>query len=205
MAWKAGSAAALRAQKEKGRHQNQETTAASTPAKATQTSTAAGGWAKGSAAALREQKQTEAANIDLTSKATNTGQTTIWVLRTRWTAGETGLTGVPSPRPVRLRPARRAAPPKGNGDDCRQWRKQGGAVGAAASRMQAKRSRRWEPQPVELRFREPLSLLRRQLPDGERRRWMRSARKRSGACRRRTFWKRPTAARWHTGTVRPRN
>ena len=69
MAWKAGSAAALRAQKEKGRHQNQETTAASTPAKATQTSTAAGGWAKGSAAALREQKQTKAANIDLTSKA----------------------------------------------------------------------------------------------------------------------------------------
>ena len=69
MAWKAGSAAALRAQKEKGRHQNQETTAASTPAKATQTSTAAGGWAKGSAAALREQKQTEATNIDLTSKA----------------------------------------------------------------------------------------------------------------------------------------
>lgn len=69
MAWKAGSAAALRAQKEKDRHQNQETTAVSTPAKATQTSTAAGGWAKGSAAALREQKQTEAANIDLTSKA----------------------------------------------------------------------------------------------------------------------------------------
>ena len=69
MAWKAGSAAALRAQKEKGRYQNQETTAASTPAKATQTSTAAGGWAKGSAAALRAQKQTEAANIDLTSKA----------------------------------------------------------------------------------------------------------------------------------------
>lgn len=69
MAWKAGTAAALRAQKEKDRHQNQETTAASTPAKATQTSTAAGGWAKGSAAALREQKQTEAANIDLTSKA----------------------------------------------------------------------------------------------------------------------------------------
>ena len=30
---------------------------------------AAGGWAKGSAAALREQKQTEATNIDLTSKA----------------------------------------------------------------------------------------------------------------------------------------
>ena len=53
----------------KDRHQNQETTAASTPAKATLTSTAAGGWAKGNAAALREQKQTEAANIDLTSKA----------------------------------------------------------------------------------------------------------------------------------------
>lgn len=69
MAWKAGSAAALRSQKEKDRHQNQETTAASTPAKTTQTSTAAGGWAKGRAAALREQKQTEAANIDLTSKA----------------------------------------------------------------------------------------------------------------------------------------
>lgn len=69
MAWKAGSAAALREQKEKDRHQNQKTTAASTPAKATQTSTAAGGWAKGSAAALREQKQTEAADIDLTSKA----------------------------------------------------------------------------------------------------------------------------------------
>ena len=29
----------------------------------------------------------------------------------------------------------------------RQRRKQGGAVGAAASRMQAERSRRWEPQP----------------------------------------------------------
>nr|DAU01259.1 MAG TPA: chromosome segregation ATPase [Caudoviricetes sp.] len=69
MAWKTGSAAALRSQKEKDRHQNQETTAASTPAKTTQTSTAAGGWAKGSAAALREHKQTEAENIDLTSKA----------------------------------------------------------------------------------------------------------------------------------------
>ena len=34
-----------------------------------------------------------------------------------------------------------------NGDDRRQWWKQGGAVGAAASRMQAERSRRWEPQP----------------------------------------------------------
>ncbi len=28
-----------------------------------------------------------------------------------------------------------AAPPKGSGDDRRQWRIEGGAVGAAASRM----------------------------------------------------------------------
>ena len=69
MAWKAGSAAALRSQKEKNRLQNQETATASTPTQTTQASTAAGGWAKGSAAALREQKRTEAANIDLTSKA----------------------------------------------------------------------------------------------------------------------------------------
>ena len=31
----------------------------------------------------------------------------------------------------------RGSPTRGNGDDRRQWRKQGGAVGAAASRMQA--------------------------------------------------------------------
>ena len=31
----------------------------------------------------------------------------------------------------------KASPFGSNGDDCRQWRKQGGAVGAAASRMQA--------------------------------------------------------------------
>ena len=103
MAWKAGSAAALRAQKEKGRHQNQETTAASTPAKATQTSTAAGGWAKGSAAALREQKQTEAANIDLTSKAfdeyragNNLGFADEMDSRRNW-AGERALS---APRPA---------------------------------------------------------------------------------------------------------
>ena len=39
-----------------------------------------------------------------------------------------------------------------NGDDRRLWRKQGGAVGAAASRMQGPlkgRGRRWEPQPVQ--------------------------------------------------------
>ena len=39
----------------------------------------------------------------------------------------------------------------GNNDDCRQWRKQGGVVGAAASRTQVQnfaRSGRWVPQPV---------------------------------------------------------
>ena len=38
----------------------------------------------------------------------------------------------------------------GNNDDRRQWRKQGGVVGAAASRTQVQnfaRSGRWEPQP----------------------------------------------------------
>jgi len=35
-----------------------------------------------------------------------------------------------------------------NGNDRRQWRKQGVAVGAAASETQAKRSGCWEPQPV---------------------------------------------------------
>ena len=40
-------------------------------------------------------------------------------------------------------------PPLGrsNGDDRRQRRKQGGAVGAAASKTQAERSGCWEPQP----------------------------------------------------------
>ena len=39
-----------------------------------------------------------------------------------------------------------------NDDDRRQWRKQGGAVGAVASRMQGPlkgRSRRWGPQLVQ--------------------------------------------------------
>ena len=35
-----------------------------------------------------------------------------------------------------------------NSNDRRQWRKQGGAVGAAASKTQAKRGGCWEPQPV---------------------------------------------------------
>nr|DAW94453.1 MAG TPA: hypothetical protein [Caudoviricetes sp.] len=44
----------------------------------------------------------------------------------------------------------RGAPPKSNGDDRRQWRIEGGAVGAAASKTQAQyfvRSGCWEPQP----------------------------------------------------------
>ena len=41
----------------------------STPSQPADAADGAGGWAKGSAAALREQKQTEAADIDLTSKA----------------------------------------------------------------------------------------------------------------------------------------
>ena len=39
--------------------------------------------------------------------------------------------------PAKSGPARQWLPLWGNGDDRRQWRKQGGAVGAAASRMQA--------------------------------------------------------------------
>ena len=41
----------------------------------------------------------------------------------------------------------RGSPTRGNGDDRRQWRKQGGAVGAAASKTQAERGGCWEPQP----------------------------------------------------------
>ncbi len=40
-----------------------------------------------------------------------------------------------------------SSPSRGNGDDRRQWRKQGGAVGAAASKTQAERGGCWEPQP----------------------------------------------------------
>ena len=43
--------------------------------------------------------------------------------------------GLGSPRKVNG--FARGSPTRGNGDDRRQWRKQGGAVGAAASRMQA--------------------------------------------------------------------
>ena len=41
----------------------------------------------------------------------------------------------------------KGSPFGGNGDDRRQWRKQGGAVGAAASKTQAERGGCWEPQP----------------------------------------------------------
>ena len=41
----------------------------------------------------------------------------------------------------------RGSPTRGNNDDRRQWRKQGVAVGAAASKTQAKRSGCWGPQP----------------------------------------------------------
>ena len=41
----------------------------------------------------------------------------------------------------------RGSPTRGNRDDRRQWRKQGGAVGAAASKTQAERGGCWEPQP----------------------------------------------------------
>ena len=46
-----------------------------------------------------------------------------------------GRGGFGSPRKVNG--FARGSPTRGNGDDRRQWRKQGGAVGAAASRMQA--------------------------------------------------------------------
>ena len=41
----------------------------------------------------------------------------------------------------------RGSPTRGNNDDRRQWRKQGVAVGAAASKTQAERSGCWVPQP----------------------------------------------------------
>ena len=41
----------------------------------------------------------------------------------------------------------RGSPTRGNGDDRRQWRKQGGAVGAAASKTQAERGGCWAPHP----------------------------------------------------------
>ena len=53
--------------------------------------------------------------------------------------------GLGSPRKVNG--FARGSPTRGNGDDRRQWRKQGGAVGAAASKTQAERGGCWEPQP----------------------------------------------------------
>ena len=54
----------------------------------------------------------------------------------------------------------RGSPTRGNNDDRRQWRKQGVAVGAAASKTRAMRSGCWVPQPglVERSETERLSL-----------------------------------------------
>ena len=68
MAWKAGSAAALRSQKEQAQ-KNSPASAGTAQEKTSTSSTRTGGWTKGNAAALRARKQTEAANADLTSKA----------------------------------------------------------------------------------------------------------------------------------------
>ncbi len=68
MAWKAGSAAALRSQKEQAQ-KNNPASAGTAQEKTSTSSTRTGGWTKGNAAALRAQKQTKAANADLTSKA----------------------------------------------------------------------------------------------------------------------------------------
>ena len=68
MAWKAGSAAALRSQKEQAQ-KNSPASAGTAQEKTSTSSTRTSGWTKGNAAALRAQKQTEAANADLTSKA----------------------------------------------------------------------------------------------------------------------------------------
>ena len=68
MAWKAGSAAALRSQKEKAQ-KNSPAGTGTVQAQTSTSSTGTGGWTKGSAAALRAQKQTEAANADTMAKA----------------------------------------------------------------------------------------------------------------------------------------
>ncbi len=68
MAWKAGSAAALRSQKEQAQ-KNSPASAGTAQEKTSTSSTRTGGWTKGNAAALRAQKQTEAANADTMSKA----------------------------------------------------------------------------------------------------------------------------------------
>ena len=98
MAWKSGSAAALRNRNEKER---QEKTVMATEAGGAESlsqrksadnrnplalGSTGTSWAKGSAAALRAQKQQEA-----TSRQTGTwritGQGTTWALRMPWTAG----------------------------------------------------------------------------------------------------------------------
>ncbi len=48
---------------------------------------------------------------------------------------------------VKLAGYARGSPTRGNNDDCRQRRKQGVVVGAAASKTQAKRCGCWGPQP----------------------------------------------------------
>ena len=68
MAWKAGSAAALRSQKEQAQ-KNSPASAGTAQEKTSTSSTRTNGWTKGNAAALRAQKQTEAANADTMSKA----------------------------------------------------------------------------------------------------------------------------------------
>ena len=68
MAWKAGSAAALRSQKEQAQ-KNSPASAGTAQEKTSTSSTRTGGWTKGNAAALRARKQTEAANADTMSKA----------------------------------------------------------------------------------------------------------------------------------------
>ena len=68
MAWKAGSAAALRSQKEQAQ-KNSPASAGTAQAQTSPRSTRTGGWTKGSAAALRTRKQAEAANADTMSKA----------------------------------------------------------------------------------------------------------------------------------------
>ena len=68
MAWKAGSAAALRSQKEQAQ-KNSLASAGTAQEKTSTSSTRTSGWTKGNAAALRARKQTEAANADTMSKA----------------------------------------------------------------------------------------------------------------------------------------
>ena len=68
----------------------------------------------------------------------------------------------------------RGSPTRGNGDDRRQWRKQGGAVGAAASRMQATAkqtlgaaTRPWRAKQTERLYEGEPDRERKPLPRGE--------------------------------------